>query len=200
MSSQVPHARLVGTWRFWIAPASTAEPAIDTTSLTAWTEFGRTDGDQTFAFTGGLTPLRDNQSTVPLKHIRPDGGLDISGTLISMTLENWAVSLSRAVSAVVTATSGAFNVKRLPLGRTYAPTQYALLARGGAIEPTNSMSAYMVGPAQIWIPKGVFEGTPSPAFGRAGNPGLAFMFHAEWDATQAAGYEVGVIAMATSPI
>lgn len=198
MSSQVPYARLVGTWKFWLAAAATAEPAIDDTTLTGWVEFGRTDGDQTFAFTGGLTPLRDNQSTVPQKHIRPDGGLDVSGTIISLTLENWAKVLSKATSDVITATSGSANVKKLPLGRTYAPTQYALMARGGAIEPLNMMSAYLAGKGQIWIPQGVFEGTPSLAFGRAGNPGLDFMFHAEWDPTQASGYEVGAIIMETS--
>lgn len=198
MSSQVPYARLVGTWLFWVAAASTAEPDIDDTTLTNWTALGRTDGDQTFAFVGGLTALRDNESTVPQKHIRPDGGLDVSGTIISLTLENWATVLSKAVSDVVTASSGAIPVKKLPFNRTYAPTQYALLARGGAIEPLNTMSAYVAGEGQIWIPQGVFEGTPSPTFGRAANPGLAFMFHAEWDPTQATGYEVGNIIMATS--
>jgi len=198
MSSQVPYARLVGTWKFWLAAVSTVEPAIDDATLTGWTEFGRTDGDQTFAFTGGLTALRDNQSTVPQKHIRPDGGLDVSGTVVSLTLENMARVLSKAASDVITATSGAVNVKEMTFGRTYAPTQYSLLARGGAIEPTNSMSAYGIGPGQIWIPKGAFEGTPSMAFGRAATPGLAFMFHAEWDESQATGYEVGNIIMQSS--
>ena len=60
------------------------------------------------------------------------------------------------------------------------------------------MSAYGAWPAQIWVPMGVFEGIPTVTFGRAGTPGLAFLFHAEEDDTQPSGEEFGFIMMQSS--
>lgn len=191
MSSQTPYSRLVGVWKIWIAPATEAIPALDASPSGNWVALGVTDGDQTFQRTGSLTPFTNNDITGPSKHVRPEEGAMFKATLVNMTFENKAYVMGMSSSTVVTATSGALNVKRIPLRRGFIPTRYSLLARGGALEASNTMSPYGAWPAQVYIPIGVFDGEPEETYGKDGSPSIEFEFMAEWDSTQSAGNEFG---------
>lgn len=188
MASQTPYAKLVGTWKFWLAPVGEAKPNLDATPAGNWVALGNTEGEQTWKLAGKLTALRDNHSTGPVKHIRPEEGCSIKAKLANLTLEDRAKVRSMASSDVTTTTSGALNVKRLANKRGYIPTRYALLARGGAIEPNNTMSPYGAWPAQLWIPQGVFDGEPEETYATDGNPAIEFEFTAEDEATNQFGY------------
>jgi hypothetical protein len=191
MASQTPFAKLVGVWKFWIAPQGEALPALDATPAGNWAELGNTTGEQTIQLTGTLTAIRDNHSTGPRKHIRPEEGFGVSAQLADLTLEGRAGVRGIPASEVVTATSGGLTVKKLANRRGFISTRYALLARGGAIEATNTMSPYGAWPAQLYIPVGVFDGEPSETYSVDGSPSLEFTFAAEFDATQTAGNEFG---------
>ncbi|MBX3056929.1 MAG: hypothetical protein KF770_10695 [Anaerolineae bacterium] len=198
MASQTPYARLVGTWQFWLAPVGEAKPSLDAAPAGNWVALGHTEGEQMYRITGRLTALRDNHSTGPRKHIRPEEGCNVQARLVHLTLEDRAKVRSMATSDVSTTTSGALNVKRLPNKRGYIPTRYALLARGGALEPSNSMSPYGAWPAQLWIPQGVFDGEPEEAYAADGSPAIQFQFVAEVDSTQSAGNEFGYLEVQSS--
>lgn len=197
MSAQTPYARLVGTWKFWIAPVGTAKPDLDAAPAGDWVALGATDGDQTFRIMGEYTDFKDNESTAPRKHIRPEEGVEVVASLVNLTLEDKAYIRSMAATAVVTASSGALNVKRLSNKRGFSPTRYSLLARGGAIE-SNTMSPYGAWPAQLWIPQGVFDGESEEVYAKDGSPAVEFTYRAEHDSTQAAGYELGYLEVQSS--
>lgn len=198
MASQTPYAQLTGTWKFWVATASTAIPDIDAAPSGSWTEIGATDGDQTLQWLGALVAFSDNETTGPRKHVRPEEGFTVAASLVDLTLEKWARVLSMASSDVTTTTSGGESVKKMPLKRGFIPTRYALLARGGAIVSANTLSPYGAWPSQLWIPQGVFDGEPSQAYGKSNRPMVPFLFRAEVDSSQSAGEEFGYLMVQSS--
>ena len=198
MASKAPFAQLTGTWKFWIAAMSTAIPDLDAVPPGAWAELGATDGDQSMQWLGSLTMFSDNNTTGPRKHVRPEEGFNVGATLVNLTLEDIARVLSMDVAEVTTTTSGALSVKNLPLKRGFIPNCYAILARGGAVVANNTMSGYLAAPAQLWIPRGVFDGEPTMSFSKSNRPGIQFQFVAEVDDTQPAGYEFGYLMMQES--
>lgn len=199
MATQTPYAQLVGTWKFWVAAASTAIPAIDAAPSGDYTELGSTDGDQSFNWQGGLTAFTNNEWNAPLKHIRPDANFTVNASLVDLTLEKWVRALGMAASAVTAGvTSGTETVSKMPLRRPYIPERFALLARGGAIETANTMSAYGATPAQLWIPQCVVDGDAAVTFGKATRGAVPFVFKAEVDTSQSAGEEFGYLMMQTS--
>lgn len=197
MASLTPYARLVGTWVFYVAAASTAAPNLDASPSGSWTQLGNTDGDQNLQWSGALTALRDNHTTGPRKHILAEQGFNVGATIVHLTLENLAYALGMQQADVVSTTSGALTVKKLGLIRNYTPQRFAILARGGAVDSgaSNVMSAYGAWPAQLWVPAGVFSSEPTLAFSKSGSPGVAFQFVAEYDDTQSAGEEFGWLMM-----
>jgi len=189
----------VGTWKIWIGTASLAAPLLDVAPSGSWIELGSTDGDQEINFTGALTALSDNEHTGPRKHVRAEEGVNFKAALAHLTLESLAkIRGLAATQTVTTTTSGTLAVKKLPNKRGYIPARYALLARGGAVEASNTMSAYLAGPAQLWIPLGVFDSEPTEAYSKGGSPTPEFTFTAEEDTTQAAGDEMGWLMMQSS--
>lgn len=198
MSTQTPYGRLTGVWKIYVAAATEAKPALDTSPGANWTELGPTDGEQSFQMTGAFTALYDNDATGPRKHIRPEEGAVFKATLVDLNLEEKIIAQGQSVAAVVTATSGALNVKRLANRRGFNSTRYSFLARGGALDATNTMSPYGAWPAQLYIPIGVFDGEPEEVYSKDGSPGLEFEFTAEWDSSQSAGYEFGYLEVQSS--
>lgn len=193
MASTTPYAMLTGTWKFWVAPEGTAKPDLGAAVSGTWVALGNTEGDQTFQYEGTLTELMDNHSTAPKKFIRPSEGFTVTAALSQLTMEDKAYIASMAQSAIATATATGYNVKQLPNKRGFNPTKYALLARGGALEASNTMSPYGAWPAQLYIPQGVFDGEPQETYSKDGSPTLQFVFRATEDSTQSAGNEFGFL-------
>jgi len=198
MASQTPYAQLTGVWKLWLAPASTAIPALDASVSGSWTEFGDTDGDQTWGVNGGLTAHYNNDHIGPVKYVRGEAGFSFAATVVTLTLEMWARALGVASSQVTTTTSGALNVKKLPLIRPHTPERFALLARGGATPTDNHMSAYGAWPAQVWVPIVNVDGDAVVTFSKTGQPGIPTTFRAVVDTTQSSGEEFGYLMMQSS--
>ena len=193
MAGLLGQTYLVGTWKFWVADAGEAEPDLDDGSLITWTELGLTRDDQAFQWTGTLTGLTDNDTTGMRRHIRPEEGFTITANLAQLTLENIAQITGLGAAAVTTGTSGVLSVKELNLLRGFEPKQFAILARGAAVglTPVTNKSPYLAGPAQIWIPCGVFDGEPELTFNKEESPSMEFIYTAEIDDTQPTGEEFG---------
>ena len=200
MSSDTPLARLVGTWKIWMAACSQAEPDIDDSTLTGWTEVARTDGDQVIRWTGDLVMGSDNEINAPRLHLRPEQGFEIEARVIHQTLENIARAIGVDAAGVTTGTSGGDNVKILNIARNYRPYRAAILLRGGALPNTNKMSAYMAaGKGQIWIPKGVVSSSPELTFNKSNTEvPMQLRYTAEWDDTMSTGQEMGRLLMETA--
>lgn len=191
MASQTPFARLVGPLKIYIAPSTEAPPNLDAAVAGNWVELGTTDGEQTIKQSGSLERFSDNEANAMRKSVRPEDGWELTAALVNITLEDRAYINSRLAAAVTTTTSGALTVKRLANARGYIPERFSLLLRGGAITGTNTESPYLSGPAQHYVPLGVFDGEPEEVRSKDGSPALEFNYKAEWDAAQAAGDELG---------
>lgn len=199
MATYTPYGRLVGTWKFYVATASTAIPNLDASPSASWTQLGNTDGDQSLSWSGGLTTMRDNHSIGRIKHIRPESDFMVTASISNLSLEDLARVLGMSTADVATGTSGALAYKKLGLIADFNPQRYALLARGGVLETSNVMSTYGAWPAQLWIPRGVFDAEPTMTFSRTGTgPVLQFNFIAEIDSTQSAGEQYGYLMMQSS--
>ena len=193
MSSQAPFAQLVGVWQFWLAPfdsAAEAEPDLDGAVAGDFVSLGCTDGEQNMEWQGDLQMFRDNCSLGPTKAVRPEDGFMVKMTLVNLTYETLASAMGLPSSAIVGGNSGALTAKRLPIRRSYIPTHFTLLGRGGAIG-TNTMSPYLAGPAQIYIPKAVISNNPSIPFGKSTRSSTPIEVSAIEDAAQDAGFEFG---------
>lgn len=196
MADSTPYARLTGPWTFWVAPFTTtaeAAPNLDAAVAGNWVALGNTEGDQSVAFQGALEAMRDNDHLGPVKHVRPEAGLRVTATVVHLTLETMARTLGMAVADVVGGTSGALTTKKLGLKLDFVPTRYSLLARGGAIVASNTLSPYGAWPAQLYVPLGVFSGEATLTYSKAGSPGIEFNYMAEEDDNQSAGEQFGIL-------
>ena len=90
MASNEPYGRLVGTVAIYLAAAGEAIPDLDAAPAGNWVRWGKTDGDQKIKVLGGLELFQDNETIGNTKAVRPDGGVEVSGTMVEMTLEHIA--------------------------------------------------------------------------------------------------------------
>lgn len=184
MAAVTPFDQLVGTLTFYLAPASTAEPAVNTTPGGSWVELGCTEGDQVIAAEeGDLTKFYDNCHQGPVKAVRAQEDPQVRGRIVSLTLENIARLISDAAN--VTASGSSPAIKRLPVKKGFILTEYALLVKGGADSPYGNY------PAQHYYPRGVFEGKFVRTRSKTARDGIDFIFHILEDDTQTAGNELG---------
>ena len=180
MTAHTPYGRLTGTWKVYLAAASTAKPTVTSTPGADWTELGPTEGEQSIQFGGPLVKFYDNDNQGPVKSVRPQEDPSVSFTVVNLTLENYGRIISTLSSVVDLGSS-----RELPIERGATPTRYALLLK------TLTQSPYGLYPDQIYIPIAVNGSEPTETRSKGGSPGLACMFHAEVDSTQAAGKSLG---------
>lgn len=185
MATATPYARIVGACKFYLAAASTAEPAVNTTPGAGWTELGPTNGDQSIGKDAKNEYLYDNDHTGPVKGITPQEDVMIKGILVGMTQEHFERIIASV--ALITTAAGPPAVSRAPLKSGYIPTEYALLMKGEADSPYGNY------PAQTYIPRGTFERTFEITRGKSAGSAaaLAFEYHVLEDDTQASDFKMG---------
>lgn len=190
MGAMEPFNQLTGTLKVYLAPATEPEPVVNAQPAGNWVHVGATDGEQSIAHMGELTRFRDNLRQGPVKVVRPEEDVEITMTIVELTLENWARVIS-SVSRVISA-SGPPPTKRLPLKRGADPTEYSLLLRGNVLSP------YGAFPGQFYIPRCVAGGEPTATFAKDGRPGLEVTFIVLEDIDQPAGDEMGWLRVQTA--
>jgi hypothetical protein len=124
----------------------------------------------------------------------PAAWIDIGCTDGDQTEEHGVTDLTkfyviRTAGAVSTPTA---TTKRLPIKRSFYPTEYALLAKS-AVD-----SAYGALPGQLYIPRGVFDMKFSVVRSKTARAGFATMFHALEDDAQVEMDRLGWKTMATA--
>lgn len=185
MGCMAPYAQIIGTAKIYIAPESTAPPAITaaTAPSSPWVYLGETDGDQTIQHAGELTFFRTNERQAPSTAVRGEEDVMVGFTLVETTYENYAYIINSQDS--LAATAGTPDVKRLALRRGRCPEVYALLIVGDADSP------YGQWPAYTYIPRVVSAAEPTVTRSKVGRAALEAMFQALEDTTQDEGDELG---------
>lgn len=183
MAETTPYGQIVGVCKIYLAVASTAEPTVNTTPGAAWAEFGATDGEQTIELPGELTFFRDNDHQGPVKAVRPEEDVIVGFTLVNTTHEHLARVLS-TISNITTA-AGPPAVSRLPLKRGATPTEYALLMKGDFDSPHGQY------PGQTYIPRGVFNMSPTMTRAKDARREVECVFTALEDDTQSDANRMG---------
>ena len=192
MATNTPFSRLTGTLSIYVAAYGTAATDIDVVMPGAWTEVGPTDGTQSIKAVGGKEFFYDNDNLGPIKAVTAVAGVHVAATLVNMEPEQLAIALGMATADVVDHdTALAMSVRLFPLGKDFAANEFAMTLRGGAQPITNLDSPFLAGPAQVYIPRGVFDGEPELVRAKDGSPGAEFNFVALVDPNADAGRELG---------
>jgi hypothetical protein len=189
MAGTNPYSQLTGVLSLYVAVYGTPEPDVAATPPAAWIDIGCTDGDQTEEHgVTDLTKFYDNCHIGPVSAVLSQQDPTFGFTLVSLTLENIA-RVIRTAGVVSTPTA---TTKRLPIKRSFYPTEYALLAKS-AVD-----SAYGALPGQLYIPRGVFDMKFSVVRSKTARAGFATMFHALEDDAQVEMDRLGWKTMATA--
>lgn len=190
MAASLPYAQLVGPVKFYIAAASTAEPAVNATPGGSWTLLGASEGEQTFSKDAPNTYYYDNDHQGPVKAVTPQEDPMWEFILCELTHAHFA-RIVNSTSKITTA-AGPPAVSRVPFKSGYIPGEYALLAKGEADSPFGNF------PAQNYIPRGVFEKTLEIVRGKEPRASMACQFKALEDDTQSEDNKLGWTTAQTS--
>ena len=169
MANVKPYEVIAGPCEVYFAPTGTAFPAVSGTVPPAWSRIGYTEGGIKVGHPQTVVELRADQVTAPLKAVRSEESLEITFSIVTLTLQNFALALNRAISGP---TTGA-GEKSVPLYRGgFQVETFAFLARGNSLSPYGNLNLQFEVPA-------VFEaGSPEEEFTKDNKAMLAVSLHA----------------------
>lgn len=143
-----PYEILVGVGTLWIAPASTAAPALTATPGSPWRSLGETDGGVKIRKTQNIERFSSDQRTGPIKAVRTEEGLEVETNLNESTLENLADVMDSTVTTTA-AGSGTIGKKTVKLYKGAEVAEFAILFRAS--------SPYGNYPGQFYVPRGTMD-------------------------------------------
>jgi hypothetical protein len=138
MSNSAPYEIIAGVLDVFYAPTGTAFPAVGVTNDDikdggTWTFVGYTEGGVKIGHPQTIVELKADQVVGTVKAIRSDEGLEVTFDLASLTLENYALALNRALTGPKTSIAGE---KSVPLYRGgFSVENFALLCRQDHLSP-----------------------------------------------------------------
>lgn len=177
MSNTAPFEILAGPLDVYYAATGTAFPGVGVTDADiqdggTWTPIGYTEGGVKVAHPQTIVELRADQVTGPIKAVRSEEGLEITFDLASLTLENYALALNRAIAGPTVGSTGGNN-KSVPLYRGgFQVETLALLCRQGHLSPYGDKAL------QFEVPVCFQAGAPEDTFTKDNKAVLAVSFHA----------------------
>lgn len=190
--NETPLEIIAAPFTVWRAPVGTAFPVVDANPSGSWTKIG-TSGALNYAESGvtvkktqSLSFWRALGAAAPIKAFRDQEGIEISFTLMDLTLEQYSAALNGNTVTTQAAGSGTAGYKSIPLESGLLVTRYALLVRG--------VSAHFDGVGQYEIPIVVQSGEPETVYVKNEPAGLALTFQGLRDATLG----LGVLRMQTA--
>lgn len=181
MANTQPYEIVAGPLDVYFAATGTAFPGIGTTDDAikdggTWTFVGYTEGGVKVAHPQTIVELRADQVTGPIKAVRSEEGLEITFDLASLTLDNYALALNRAIEGPDTAG----GEKSVPLYRGgFQVETLALLCRQGHLSPYGDKAL------QFEVPVCFQSGNPEDTFTKDNKAVLATSFHALVDPNRA---------------
>lgn len=177
MANTEPFEIIAGPLGVYFAPTDTPFPGIGVSDADildggTWTPVGYTEGGVKVAHPQTIVELKADQVTGPIKAVRSDEGLEITFDIASLTLENYALALNRAVAGPTIGSTGGAN-KSLPLYRGgFQVETIALLCRQGHLSP------YADGALQFEVPVCFQADAPEDTFTKDNKAVLSTSFHA----------------------
>lgn len=177
MSNTAPFEILAGPLDVYFAATGTAFPGVGVTDADiqdggTWTPIGYTEGGVKVAHPQTIVELRADQVTGPIKAVRSEEGLEITFDLASLTLENYALALNRAIAGPDTSSTGGAH-KSVPLYRGgFQVETLSLLCRQGHLSPYGDKAL------QFEVPVCFQAGAPEDTFTKDNKAVLAVSFHA----------------------
>lgn len=170
-----PNELLAVPFTAYLAPADTAEPALDEAidgSGSEWVRLGNLGNDEydedgiTVTHEQTIEYFRGLGSTIPIKAFRTQEGLTLGLMVRDMTMETYAKALN---DAEVDATGPG---KAVALYRGYNVAQHALVIR--SVDGPYAEGAAM----QYWVPRVVQSANPAPVHKKGTPAGLALVYTA----------------------
>lgn len=181
-----PYEIVAAPFTVYVAPIGTAFPAIDAAPAGTWKKVG-TSGDRsetedgvTVAHSQSINEVRAAGSTGPIKAFRTEEGLQVSLTVMDITLEQYAVALNGAAIATTAAGVGTAGYKAMKMYQGVQVSGLALLVRGEAASPYGDGWK-----AQYEVPACFQSGAPELAYTKGTPAGLALQFTALEDPSAA---------------
>jgi len=172
--NEAPLEIIAAPFTVWRAPVGTAFPVVDAAPSGTWTKIGA-NGAINYAESGvtvkksqSLSMWRGLGAAAPIKAFRDQEGIEISFTLMDLTLEQYSAALNGNAVTTVAAGSGTAGFKTISMESGLLVTQYALLVRG--------VSAHFDGIGQYEVPIVVQSGEPETVFVKNDPAGLALTF------------------------
>lgn len=186
MANTQPYEVIAGPVDVYFAQTGTTFPDTDAASPgSAWIKVGYTEGGVTVASPQTVVELRADQVTGPIKAVRSDEGLEITFQIASLTLENFAIAMNRAIS------SGALSGGGIPKDGDSDDVSVPLYRGGFQVETvamlcrSNNLSPYGDKPLQFEVPVCFQFDPPSQTFTNNNKAVLQVSFHALVDPNRA---------------
>ncbi len=164
---------LTGVGTLYVAPADEAMPDVDATPAGNWSEMGETEGGVTVTPSQNINKLYTDQRTGPVKAVRDEEGLLIETNLVQATLENLAQVMGGQTVTDTPPGASTIGTREMGMTRGGDVSEYALLFRGESQSPYGS--SY---PAQVYIPRGYFDGENGMEFTKDGDVLIPVAFEA----------------------
>ncbi len=130
-----PYEIIAGPAKVYLAPVGTAFPAVSDAEAAfnaAWIRLGQTDGGVKVMHAQTIVPLRTDQVTAPVKAVRSEEDLEVSFSIVELTLENYATVLNQGVAGP-TDNGGDVTINSYRGGSGIET--FALLVRGDQLSP-----------------------------------------------------------------
>lgn len=182
MANTQPYEIVAGPVNVYFAQTGTPFPATNAAPGSAWINVGLTEGGVTAASPQTVIELRADQVTGPVKAIRSEESLEVSFSIASVTLENYAIALNRAESALdgTLPPDLGHPSKSVPLYRGGSQVEtIAMLLRNDHLSPYGDL------PLQFEVPVCFQADNPSASFTKDNKAVLQVSFHAIVDPNRA---------------
>lgn len=172
-----PYEIIAGPCDVYFAATGTAFPTTHAAPGSAWIKVGYTEGGVGVASPQTIVELRADQVTGPVKAVRSEESLEITYQIASLTLENWAMAMNRAVSSGATSGSIALDAttfsKSVPLYRGgFGVEMIAMLCRNDHLSPYGDF------PLQFEVPACFQADNPTATFTKDNKAVLQVSMHA----------------------
>jgi hypothetical protein len=185
---------LIGPGRLYRAPVATANPDESTIDFGeawggSWIDMGDFPEGSPIAI--GLAEevykVYSEQLTVALNVSRTRREALVKGSLLELTLANWAVALQGTAETTAAAGGGQKGYSEIPFGAQADVTLYKWGVEALRVDANNFNQ-----PVRWFFHKGFFRMTGEVTYGKTKESALAFEITVLGDLTQASGEELGI--------
>lgn len=191
---------LIGPGKLYRAPVSTANPDESTVAFGAawggsWTNMGNfPEGSPiSIGMAEDVYKVYSEQLTSALAVSRTRRESMIKGSLLELSIANWAIALQGTATATAAAGGGQKGYSDIPFGSQADVTLYKW-----GIEALRIDTANVNQPIRWFFHKGFFRMTGEVAYAKTKESAMAFEITILGDTTQSSGQELGILQIVTA--